>query len=300
MDKENEATTAIAKKETTAVTSEKTNWARLHGSWRERIERMLPDPQMIDQFMYCAETQYGKNRQAFENCTPVSLMSCLMTSAKYGILPDGRNAYLIPYGKECTLQFDYKGLVHVVLRDGVAKKIYADVVCANDVFEFENGAVTQHIINLPRGEVVGAYCDITLSNGEHQFEIMDIDEIKAVRAKSRGANSPSSPWNEFFKEMAKKTVFRRATKWLKLSPDVLDAIRGDDESGFDFSGATATKREVKSLFSNPNHIPSYPIVELQQPVQVNTEEPKAEKKKEAVTVETKIKMKDGEVKEFPF
>lgn len=240
----NETAVSVVEKGKGAVV-EKTNWQRLHGSWRERIEAMLPDPKMIDQFMYCAEISYGRNREGFEKCTPISVINCLVTCAKYGILPDGRNAHLIPYGTECTLQFDYKGLVHVVIRDDVAKKVYCETVCANDVFEYENGKVTRHKISLPRGNVLGAYADITLPNGEHQYEVMDLDEIMKIRSCSRGSSSPSSPWNKFFSEMAKKSVFRRATKWLKLSPDVMDAIKSDEEASIDF----ADEGKTRGLFS---------------------------------------------------
>lgn len=282
-EKKDKEVTAVAKKEATAVSKETSNLARIHGSWRERIERMLPEPAMIDQFMYCAEVQYGKNRQAFEVCTPVSLLSCLMTCAKYGILPDGRNAYLIPYGKDCTLQFDYKGLVHVIIRDGAARKVYAEVVCANDKFTWENGRVTRHEIGLPRGQLLGAYCIVTLANGEEQHEIMDLDEIESIRACSRGANSPSSPWNKFYKEMAKKSVFRRCTKWLKLSPDVMDAIANDDE-GYDFGNATAARTSAKTLFAQPEPEPS------PEP----TPSVKADEDVIDVTVEEKIVQKEKE------
>lgn len=258
IEKENNS---LVKKEGTSVVSEKTNWSRLHGSWRERIERMLPDQKMIDQFMYCAEAQYGKNKSAYEKCSPVSMLSCMLTCAKYGILPDGRNAYLIPYGDECTLQFDYKGLVHVVIRDGVAKKVYAEVVCANDKFVFRNGKVELHEIGFPRGDVIGAYCAITLPDGETQYEIIDREDIDRIKSCSRGSSSPSSPWNRFFKEMAKKTVFRRATKWLKLSPDVMDAI-SDDDSEYDF-GHPSSEQHKQVIFQRPT-------AELTAPVQDET------------------------------
>lgn len=261
--------TAVAKAEPKAVV-EKTNWARLHGSWKERIEAMLPDPKMIDQFMYCAEISYGKNKDAFEKCTPISVINCLVTCAKYGILPDGRNAHLIPYGSDCTVQFDYKGLVHVVVRDGVAKKVYCETVCANDVFEYENGAVTKHKISFPRGDILGAYADITLPDGTHQYEIMDLDEINKIKSCSRGSSSAASPWNKFFSEMAKKSVFRRATKWLKLSPDVMDAIAHDDEASVDLDG----KGQVKTLFSRPTLEPAaLPSPEPKKEPQPKAEEP---------------------------
>lgn len=224
--------------------------ALLHTDWKDRIVKMLPEPEMIDRFMYCAELQYGKNRQAFDNCSKVSLLNCLMTSAKYGILPDGRDAYLIPYGTECTLRFDYKGLVNIVIRDGVAKKVYAEVVCEHDSFEYVNGEVRKHVINFPRGKMLGAYCIITLPDGTTQSEIMDIEDIEKIKACSQGSSSPKSPWNTFYKEMAKKSVFRRATKWLKLSPDVMSAI-SEDDSGYEFNAVP----NGKTLFERPIEIP---------------------------------------------
>lgn len=264
-EKKDEAVTEIAKT-AGAVVAEKTNWARLHGSWKERIERMLPEQKMIDQFMYCAEAQYGKDKQAYEKCSPVSLLSCMLTCAKYGILPDGKNAYLIPYGNECTLQFDYKGLIHVVIRDGVAKKVHAEVVCANDKFVYRNGKVELHEISFPRGDVLGAYCEITLSDGDVQYEVMDREELDSIKACSKGSSSPHSPWNRFFREMCKKSVFRRATKWLKLTPDVMDAI-GADDSNFDFRAPQQT-RQMPRLFS--------------ETVDVTAEEPKPVAKPEPV------------------
>ena len=250
MEKENTnesatATTAVVEKKAATAVVEKNNWQRLHGSWKERIERMLPEPRMIDQFMYAAEVSMGKNK-ALEGCSPVSVLNCLLTSAKYGILPDGRNAHLIPYGQECQLQFDYKGFVHILIRDGVAKKVYCETICANDKFTWKNGEIVNHEISFPRGEILGVYCDITLADDTHQYELMDRDEIDKIKACSRGLSSASSPWNRFYSEMAKKSVFRRATKWLKLSPDVMDAMQNDDEQ-FDFN-APLPEAKSRSLF----------------------------------------------------
>lgn len=250
MEKENTnesatATTAVVEKKAATAVVEKNNWQRLHGSWKERIERMLPEPRMIDQFMYAAEVSMGKNK-ALEGCSPVSVLNCLLTSAKYGILPDGRNAHLIPYGQECQLQFDYKGFVHILIRDGVAKKVYCETICANDKFTWKNGEIVNHEISFPRGEILGVYCDITLADDTHQYELMDRDEIDKIKACSRGSSSASSPWNRFYSEMAKKSVFRRATKWLKLSPDVMDSMQNDGEQ-FDFS-ASLPEAKSRSLF----------------------------------------------------
>lgn len=276
--KTNETTTEVVAQQKKAVAvKETTIWSKLHGSWKSRIGSMLPEKSMIDQFIFSFEGQYGKNKEAFEELKPISLLNCLLVCAKFGILPDGRNAHLIPYGKECTLQFDYKGFVHILIRDGAAKKIYADVICENDEYDIRDGIIHSHIIHLPRGKVIGAYCKITLPNGDVQFEVMDIDEINSVKACSKGSGNPNSPWNKFFKEMAKKSVFRRCTKWIKLTPDVRDALNVDDD-GYDFGN------------QNPNQIP---VVKSQSPLfpQEHREEVKqipqnAEKKEPEKVVET--------------
>ena len=282
--KTNETTTEVVAQQKKAVAvKETTNWAKLHGSWKNRIESMLPEKSMINQFILSVEGQYGKNKEAFERVTPISLMNCLLVCAKFGILPDGRNAHLIPYGDECTLQFDYKGFVHILIRDGAAKKIYADVICENDEYDIRDGNIYSHTIHLPRGKVIGAYCKITLPNGDVQFEVMDIDEINSVKACSKGSGSPNSPWNKFFKEMAKKSVFRRCTKWIKLTPDVRDALKVDDD-GYDFD--------------NQNQIP---VVKSQSPL--FPQEHKEEVKQITQSVEKKEPKKvteNAESSAFPF
>jgi recombination protein RecT len=56
------------------------------------------------------------------------------------------------------------------------------------------------------------------------------DEIEAIRKRSRSGQS--GPWVSDFDEMAKKTVFRRASKWLPLSPEIQDVIRKEEEIEF--------------------------------------------------------------------
>ena len=56
---------------------------------------------------------------------------------------------------------------------------------------------------------------------------MSVDEIEAIRRRSKAGNS--GPWVTDWNEMAKKTVFRRLTKWLPLSPEFRDAVEADDE-----------------------------------------------------------------------
>jgi len=63
---------------------------------------------------------------------------------------------------------------------------------------------------------------------------MNVAEIEKVRNISRAKNS--SPWQEHWGEMAKKTVIRRLAKRLPMSTDLEEVIRRDDEM-FDFNNA---------------------------------------------------------------
>lgn len=173
-------------------------------------------------------------------CTPESLIASLMKCSQYGLEPDGRHAHLIPYGKECQLIFDYKGLVALVRRSGEVKTIHADVVYEGDEFSYcyGTGAHLRHKPTLEpgkRGEAIAAYSFVVSATGEESFEVLSIDDIEAVRDSSQGyqyakQNKKQTPWDTYFAEMAKKTAFRRHTKWLPLSFELKEAVNADDDT----------------------------------------------------------------------
>lgn len=162
-------------------------------------------------------------------CDPTSLMQCMMSLSQLGLEPDGRRAHLIPYGKVCTLIIDYKGLVELASRSGAVSNIHADVVCENDVFEYDRGALTKHLIDFrkPRGAVFATYAIARFKDGGEKCEVMTRDEVESIRKRSKAGTS--GPWVTDWNEMAKKTVFRRLSKWLPLSPEFRDALEIDDQ-----------------------------------------------------------------------
>lgn len=172
---------------------------------------------------------------ALQKCTPQSFFDCMMQLSQWGLEPDGRHAHLIPYGERCTLVIDYKGLIQLAMRSGTVKRIHADVVCENDLFEVDLGLITKHIIDYkkPRGEVYAAYCIIETLNGV-KCEVMTVDELTAIRDRSPAwknwiERKKTCPWVTDENEMRKKTVFKRASKWIELSAEIRDAIAAEDE-----------------------------------------------------------------------
>lgn len=157
-------------------------------------------------------------------------MQSMLTLSQMGLEPDGRHAHLIPYGKECQAIIDYKGLVQLALRSDQVAKIHADVVCENDDFEYDLGAINRHRIDFrkPRGNVFAVYAMCEMKDGSIACEVMSKTDVELVRSRSRAGNS--GPWVTDWNEMAKKTVFKRLSKWLPMSSEYRDAVDLEDNS----------------------------------------------------------------------
>lgn len=197
-------------------------------SMKEQFAAALPKHLKADRFVRIATTALSRTPKLLE-CTPQSFFKCLLDLSQMGLEPDGRRAHLIPYGKECTLIVDYKGLAELVMRSGLVSGIHADKVCENDEFEVNRGKVVKHQINYrkPRGDAFAYYVLVTFKDGSEKCEVMTRDEVEAIRKRSRAGSS--GPWQTDFDEMGKKTVFRRASKWLSLSSEIRTALEHDEE-----------------------------------------------------------------------
>lgn len=168
-------------------------------------------------------------------CTQETMFNGILTAAAAGVEIDGRRAHLIPFKnnqKQCyeaQLIIDYKGIAELIMRSGIVSTIHTDVVCDNDVFEENRGKIIKHTIDRKkeRGDVYAAYCIITMRDGSEKTEVMSKAEVDAIRKRSRAGGS--GPWVTDYSEMAKKTVFRRASKWVPLSPEIRGVIEAEDE-----------------------------------------------------------------------
>jgi len=214
--------------------------------------------QTKDFFKRVVETNSNANPQAFKTacdrailgnarlagCSPKSFFRAVFDLVQWNLLPNGRHAHLVPYGNECTLIIDYKGLVELAYRSGTISSIHADVVRNGDLFIYDNGKIMQHVPwflrkdNRPseQGDVIAAFCDVRKKDGTSNAVVMSVEEIEAIRKRSRAGNA--GPWKTDWNEMAKKTAFRRVSKWLPLSAEVRTAFERDDDRARDISSAT--------------------------------------------------------------
>lgn len=195
--------------------------------FREAVSLALPKHLTPERFVRIALTTLMRVPKLAQ-CSQESVFKCLLDCSALGLEPDGRRAHLIPYGTDCTLIIDYKGLVELMMRGGSVSNIHADVVCENDEFDYDRGEVIKHRIDFrrPRGKMYAVYCRVTLRDGTSKCEALSKEEVDRIRTRSKAQNN--SPWVTDYNEMAKKTACRRVSKWIPLSPEMRDALETDD------------------------------------------------------------------------
>jgi recombination protein RecT len=210
---------------------------------KRAIAAALPKHMSPDRFIRVALTATMRNPDLLA-CTQTSFFRCLLDLSAYGLEPDGRRAHLIPFKNnktrvlECTLIIDYKGLADLVRRSGDVSYIHADSVFIEDVFDFSygSGAFLKHkpALRERTGQPVAFYSFVLLKDGSEDFLVMSKSDVDKIRKRSRAADA--GPWVTDYDEMAKKTVFRRHSKWLPLSPEVRSATEYEDPT-LDVDGA---------------------------------------------------------------
>jgi recombination protein RecT len=207
--------------------------------FKQQIARVLPEGMTPDRFVRVTLTAALKNPNILKT-TRDSLFKCLLELSAIGLEPDGRVAHLIPRKKnagkpneslECTFLLDYKGYKTLFHRNRDIIEEHCDVVREGDHFEVEFGS-RRKLEHKPqvrhKGAIYAAYAFVRLPDGGEVFDVMNSEEIEAVRKRSPAAND--GPWASDWSEMAKKTVFRRLAKGLPLSPRTREAMEAEDSA----------------------------------------------------------------------
>lgn len=147
-----------------------------------------------------------------------SLQNAIINVASIGISlnPASKHAYLVPRDGKVCLDVSYMGLLHLAMSSGSIMWGQCKLVHANDSY-ISNGLdkAPEHKYSPfgDRGEVVGAYCTVKTSTGDYLTEEMPINEIMEIGKASKSYNSKYSPWKSHPREMYRKTVVKRASKY---------------------------------------------------------------------------------------
>lgn len=204
---------------------------------RKQMEAALPKHLTADRLLRVAMTSIQRTPKLLE-CTPKSLLACVMTCAQLGLEPDQflGQAYLVPFRNkgtmECTLIPGYRGYIALARRSGEVQSVSSQVVYEKDSFDLvygiEDRLEHRPYINGDRGKAIGAYCAFKYKDGGYSFDFMSTEDIEKVRKRSKA--SEDGPWITDWDEMAKKTVIKRHSKLAPMSVEFQHAVALEERS----------------------------------------------------------------------
>jgi recombination protein RecT len=225
----------------------------------EDLRLALPANIPLDRFKATFITAAAHNPDIML-CDAQSVKTALMKAAADNLLPDNREAAIVPYntkvkdadGRERWIKAaQYMPMVLGIRKRakelGGIKSIVAECVYANDEFEVIAGDDPRIIhkptkMGQPRGDIIGAYAIFKDDKDEilHR-EVMPKEDIEKARSVSRAKDGPG--WTKFFGEFARKTVVRRGAKSVPSMPEKLRTVIERDDDYIDLEAITAPARD---------------------------------------------------------
>lgn len=205
----------------------------------EAKELALPDNVSPDAFRNAAIVAVQDNPSILR-CSTDTVFRSIRKLAAAGLVPDGREAALVPFKDACTAIPMVFGLIKMARRSGDVKDIRAHTVYQNEFdegrFEYTVGdeEKLEHrpILFGDKGSPIAYYAIARLKDGTIVRTFMDHNEVEKIRkgAASQGrSQQPKGIWADHYEQMAHKTVIRRLCKRLDLSSEDMRHITMDDE-----------------------------------------------------------------------
>jgi phage RecT family recombinase len=198
------------------------------------------------------------------NRNPGSVQLAMRNVAATGLTlnPAHAYAYLVPRDGAIVLDISYKGLIKIATDSGAILWARADVVYAEDTFNYHGPAVIpEHhadVFKADRGALIGAYCIAKTRDGDVLTEVMPLAEIEKIRGKSDlFKKKASGPWVEWFVQMVKKAVIKRASKtwpYTGHSGKLFEAIElaNAAEGGYTFEDTSHTITPTTGVWESIN------------------------------------------------
>jgi recombination protein RecT len=230
-------------------------------AWSGEFRKALPSHITPERFVRTAQTAVAFTRN-IDKAKPASVYAACLKAAQDGLILDGREAALVvDYTGEAQYRPMMRGLLRLAYNSGQIKSLVVETVRQNDEF-IESPTDEEHPIRhnidrrQPRGEVYAVYALARLKDGGVLHEVMSVEDVNAIRDRSdayrafKAGKIKSTPWSTDWSEMARKTVFRRLSKYLPSSTDkedrlALAAERIDEDYTFEDASAEQPVAPIK-------------------------------------------------------
>lgn len=212
---------------------------------RPELQRALPRGMDADRLARIALTLVRQDPKLAQ-CKPESFAGSLLTAAALGLEPGvNGEAYLVPYGRECTLIVGYQGFAKLFWQHPIAKHLDCQAVYERDEFDYAYGLdpfLTHKPARGDRGQVVYYYAVATLTTGASAFVVLTPDEVKALRS---GKVGPSGTIADPMRWMERKTALRQLVKMLPRSTQLNQALEADERPGTELQRDLVDARAIE-------------------------------------------------------
>jgi len=199
-----------------------TSWPSIEEMIPKHVDRVRFRRMLIDQV---------RNNPELGKCTPESIFRSCVRAANLGLEIDVMNsAYLVRFGKTCTLIPGYAGLIQLARNSGV-KGVNVVTMRTNDkAVQHASGRVEASFdpFDLDRGPVVGWVCTVALDEFTNQYTVLILAEYQRLRP----THWEMTPHKTHPEEMGKKTCVRRALKMVPLSPEAREFVAESDRAEY--------------------------------------------------------------------
>lgn len=189
----------------------------------DRKEGILANlPQSVNRDVFMNSVYALALDTTYQNADIKQIFKCVHEAARDGLVLDKREATIVSFRGKMTYIPMIGGVVKRILNSGQVSEISAQTVHENDEFdlyETEDGRKMffRQCLRGDRGAVIGAFCRMKFINGGCHIEYMTVEEINKRRPASAGAGTP---WGQWYGEMAKKTVIKKASKMCPMSSEI--------------------------------------------------------------------------------
>lgn len=189
-----------------------------------------------------------------------SLFNACLKCAADGLLPDGKEAAIVPFAGEAQYMPMVYGIIKKMRNSGELKTIAANIVYEKDDFQYFVDQDGEHFSHKPqmfgdRGKPIGVYSMIKTKDEALYFDVMSQNEVNAVKASSK--NKKNSPWDgTFYLQMWIKTSIRRLSKRVPMSAEVERVIQANDDM-IDFNQVQVESKadKIKKLIQAVPEVP---------------------------------------------
>lgn len=216
------------------------------------LKTVLPSQIDPQKFIAAASTAAVVNPKILD-CDRSSLLTSLVKCAADGLVPDGREAAMVPYwdGKNKCFRAQYLpmvfGTIKLMKNSGDVVSVKPQCVYENEelIVYWDDGVEKFEHKYDPlnrKGEIKGAYVVVKMRDGAFEFEAMDINAIEKRRKASSNqrsfdkqsngyviAEKPVGIWRDWYPEMCQKTVIHAIAKRVVRSSEDMRKIAQLDE-----------------------------------------------------------------------